>query len=199
MKPVLSYFPLFSGPVLEDFHSGNIFTEIIFRKKRKGNRIDKMTDPLYNVVLVAPEIPQNTGNIGRICCCTECRLHLVEPISFSLENRYVRRAGMDYWRHVDFMRHASWEEFERFAGKAPLYFFSTKAKKLYWDCPMEPGAFLVFGSESHGLPQELHDRFHDFFYTLPMPGNFNRSLNLANSVAVTVYEGLRRKFTSPGA
>ena len=91
------------------------------------------------------------------------------------------------------------EEFERFAGKAPLYFFSTKAKKLYWDCPMEPGAFLVFGSESHGLPQELHDRFHDFFYTLPMPGNFNRSLNLANSVAVTVYEGLRRKFTSPGA
>ena len=158
-----------------------------------------MTDPLYNVVLVAPEIPQNTGNIGRICCCTECRLHLVEPISFSLEDRYVRRAGMDYWRHVDFMRHASWKEFESFAGNTPMYFFSTKAKKLYWDCPMETGAFLVFGSEGHGLPRELHERFPEFFYTLPMPGNFNRSLNLANSVAVTVYEGLRRKFTSAGA
>ena len=99
---------------LEDFHSGNIFTGIIFRKIRKGDQIDKMTEPLYHVTLVAPEIPQNTGNIGRICCCTECRLHLVEPISFSLEDKYVRRAGMDYWRHVDFMRHASWEEFERF-------------------------------------------------------------------------------------
>lgn len=153
-----------------------------------------MTDPLYHVTLVAPEIPQNTGNIGRICCCTECRLHLVEPVSFSLDDAHVKRSGMDYWHHVDYKRHESWNAFETFMGNAPVYFFSTKAKPLYWDCPMELGAFLVFGSESSGLPQELHDRFHDRFYTLPMPGSFHRSLNLANSVAVTVYEGLRRKY-----
>ncbi len=152
-----------------------------------------MNPPLYHVVLVAPEIPQNTGNIGRICCCTECRLHLVDPISFSLEDKYLRRAGMDYWRHVDFRRHPDWDSLLEEAADAPLYFFSTKAKKIYWDCPMEPGAFLVFGSEGHGLPQEYHDRYADRFYTIPMPGNFNRSLNLANSVAVAVYEGLRRR------
>ena len=147
-----------------------------------------MKNPLYHVTLVAPEIPQNTGNIGRICCCTECRLHLVEPISFSLEDKYVRRAGMDYWHHVDFQRHPDWNDLLKTANGAPLYFFSTKDKKLYWDCPMEPGAFLVFGSEGHGLPQEYHDRYPENFYTIPMPGDFNRSLNLANSVAVAVYE-----------
>lgn len=155
-----------------------------------------MKNPLYHVTLVAPEIPQNTGNIGRICCCTECRLHLVEPISFSLEDKYVRRAGMDYWHHVDFQRHPDWNDLLKTANGAPLYFFSTKARKLYWDCPMEPGAFLVFGSEGHGLPQEYHDRYPEKFYTIPMPGDFNRSLNLANSVAVAVYEGLRRIFSA---
>ena len=154
-----------------------------------------MENPLYNVVLVAPEIPQNTGNIGRICCCTECALHLVEPIAFSLDDAHVRRSGMDYWKHVDYRRHASWADMEKVIGKTPVYFFSTKAKRLYWDCPMEPGAYLVFGSEGSGLPQELHERYAEYFYTLPMPGNFHRSLNLANSVAVTVYEGLRRKYS----
>lgn len=154
-----------------------------------------MEQPFYHITLVAPEIPQNTGNIGRICCCTECRLHLVEPVSFSLEDKYVRRAGMDYWKHVDYRRHADWEALLETAAGAPLYFFSTKAEKLYWDCPMEPGAFLVFGSEGHGLPPEFHRRYADRFYTIPMPGNFNRSLNLANSVAVTIYEGMRRRFT----
>ena len=126
-----------------------------------------MEQPFYHITLVAPEIPQNTGNIGRICCCTECRLHLVEPVSFSLEDKYVRRAGMDYWKHVDYRRHADWEALLETAAGAPLYFFSTKAEKLYWDCPMEPGAFLVFGSEGHGLPPEFHQRYADRFYTIP--------------------------------
>ena len=149
-------------------------------------------DPLYHVVLVEPEIPQNTGNIGRICCCTECKLHLVEPISFSLDDSHVRRSGMDYWKHVDCVMHKSWEDFLRAKGDAPIYFFSTKGNVTYWDCPFEPGAYLVFGRESSGLPAEIHEQFADHFYTIPMPGNFSRSLNLANSVGIAVYEGLRK-------
>lgn len=151
-----------------------------------------LTQPLYHIVLVAPEIPQNTGNIGRIACCTQCRLHLVKPISFSFDDKHLKRAGMDYWKHVDYVIHESWEDFLKSVGDAPLAFFSTKAKPLYWDCPMEPGSYLIFGSEGHGLPDFIHQGFSKDFYTIPMPGNFNRSLNLANSVAIVVYEGLRR-------
>ena len=152
-------------------------------------------NPLYTVVLIEPEIPQNTGNIGRICCCTECKLHLIEPISFSLDDSHVKRSGMDYWKHVDFSQHKNWEEFLLQHGGKPFYFFSTKAEKTFWDCPMEPGAALIFGSESKGLAEFYHKTYPEQFYTIPMPGNFHRSLNLANSVAVAVYEGLRRQNT----
>lgn len=150
-----------------------------------------MKEILYNIVLVAPEIPQNTGNIGRIACCSNCRLHLVKPIAFSFDDKYLKRAGMDYWKHVDCLIHESWEAFLEKVDN-PLYFYSTKSSASYWDCPMEPGSYLVFGSEGHGLPEHLHKAFADRFYTIPMPGNFNRSLNLANSVGIVVYEGLRR-------
>ena len=150
------------------------------------------SDPVFHIVLHAPEIPQNTGNIGRIACCTECRLHLVKPISFSFDDAHLKRAGMDYWRHVDCVIHEDFESVLKTADGAPMYFFSTKAKRSYWDCPFERGSYLVFGSESKGLPQYMHDTFAPQFYTIPMPGNFNRSLNLANSTAVAVYEGLRR-------
>ncbi len=152
--------------------------------------------PLFNVVLVAPEIPQNTGNIGRICSCTGCRLHLVKPIAFSLDDSHVRRSGMDYWKHVDYVVHESWEDFLKTESPEHMYFYSTKAEKVYWDCPMEDGSYLVFGSEGSGLPQSLHDRYGESFYTIPMPGEFYRSLNLANSTAVAIYEGLRRKYPS---
>ncbi len=153
---------------------------------------------LYNIVLVAPEIPQNTGNIGRIACCTGCRLHLVKPLGFFLEDKYLKRAGMDYWKHVDAVIHESWSDFLKSAGDAPMYFYSTRAKRSFWDCPMEPGAYLIFGSESRGLPEEIHASYPERFYTIPMPGNFHRSLNLANSVAVAVYEGLRRNLAVRG-
>ena len=155
------------------------------------------SDPIFHIVLHAPEIPQNTGNIGRIACCTECRLHLVKPISFSFDDAHLKRAGMDYWRHVDCVIHEDFASVLAAAAGAPMYFFSTRAKQCYWDCPFERGSFLVFGSESRGLPQYLHDTYAPQFYTIPMPGNFNRSLNLANSTAVAVYEGLRRIL--PGA
>ena len=148
--------------------------------------------PLFQIVLYAPEIPQNTGNIGRLAVNAACRLHLIRPISFSFEDKYLRRAGMDYWKHVDCVIHESWQEFVLQAGNTPRYFFSTKGYPSFWDCPMEQGAFLIFGCESHGLPPELHQRYPEQFYTIPMPGDFRRSLNLANSVSVAVYEGLRR-------
>ena len=152
-----------------------------------------MSEPLFHIVLVAPEIPQNTGNIGRICACTGCLLHLVKPIGFELDDRHVRRSGMDYWRNIEYRIHENWQDFLAAKGEAPMYLYSTKAKQSYWDAPMEDGAYLVFGSEGHGLPQEIHDQFQPFFYTIPMPGNFSRSLNLANSTAVVIYEGLRRR------
>lgn len=149
--------------------------------------------PLFHIVLHEPEIPQNTGNIGRIACCTGCDLHLVEPIPFSFDDAHLKRAGMDYWRHVDYKIHPNFAELASGFNGAPVYFFSTKAKKSFWDCRFEPGSYLVFGSESKGLPQYLHDTYAPQFYTIPMPGNFYRSLNLANSVAIAVYEGLRKQ------
>ncbi len=152
-----------------------------------------MNEPyFFHIALHAPEIPQNTGNIGRIACCAQCGLHLVKPVSFSFDDAHLKRAGMDYWKQVDYRIHEDFEALLQAANGAPMHFFSTKAKKSYWDCPFQRGSFLVFGSESKGLPQTIHDRFPDDFYTIPMPGRFHRSLNLANSVAIAVYEGLRR-------
>ena len=121
-------------------------------------------------------------------------LHLVKPIGFELDDRHVRRSGMDYWRKIEYRIHENWQDFLSAKGDAPMYLYSTKAEKNYWDAPMEDGSYLVFGSEGHGLPQEIHDAFEPYFYTIPMPGNFSRSLNLANSTAVVIYEGLRRRF-----
>lgn len=152
----------------------------------------------FHIVLHHPEIPQNTGNIGRICVCTNCHLHLIEPLGFLLDDKHIKRSGMDYWQHVPYTRHASWENFLETKRDTPIYFFSTKGGKTYWDCPMEEGSYLVFGSESCGLPEELHEKYKENFYTIPMPGKFNRSLNLANSVAVAIYEGLRKKTPGKG-
>lgn len=155
-----------------------------------------MSRPLYHIVLFEPEIPQNTGNIGRIAVNTLSRLHLIEPLGFQLDDKHLRRAGMDYWRHVDCTIHRDWESFLESANGAPLYFFSTHAEKSYWDCPFDPGAYLIFGRESSGLPEKIHRAYRDSFYTIPMPGEFSRSLNLANSAGIAVYEGLRKH---PGA
>lgn len=149
----------------------------------------------FNVVLVRPEIPQNTGNIGRICVSTGSSLHLIKPLGFSLDDKYVRRAGMDYWKHLDLNVHEDWNAFINFTGKDNLYFFSTKGEKSYWDCPMEGTPYVIFGNESSGLPKEFYKEYADNLYQIPMPGEFCRSMNLANSVALVVYEGLRRYYT----
>lgn len=148
---------------------------------------------LYNIVLVRPEIPQNTGNIGRLCVNTGSRLHLIKPLGFSLDEKHLKRAGMDYWHNIDLNIYEDWDEFLDRNPGAELYFFSTKTERVFWDCPYLPGAFLVFGNEGHGLPEDFYESYREQLYTIPMPGKNVRSLNLANSVSIVLYEGIRRE------
>jgi tRNA (cytidine/uridine-2'-O-)-methyltransferase len=150
-------------------------------------------DTPYNIVLLHPEIPPNTGNIGRLCVNTGTRLHLIEPLGFSFEDKHMKRAGLDYWPHLDCTIHPSWDAFLASKSDAPMYFFSTKTTRSFWDCPYAPGAYLVYGCEGSGLPPELYERHADELYTIPMFGEHHRSYNLANAVAITLFEGLRSR------
>ena len=151
-----------------------------------------MKESLFNIVLVNPEIPQNTGNIGRLCVSTGCALHLIKPLGFSLEDSYLKRAGLDYWKHLDLQVYESWEFFMKKNFGAVLFFFSTKTERCFWDCPCGPSSFFVFGNESSGFPPDFYQRYEESLYTIPMPGDFHRSLNIANAVSVVVYEGIRK-------
>jgi tRNA (cytidine/uridine-2'-O-)-methyltransferase len=154
-----------------------------------------------HVVLVYPEIHWNTGNAGRTCLATGARLHLIEPLGFSLDEREVKRAGLDYWEHVDLRVWPNWEAFEReLPSLGEPYFFSTKATHLFWDAPLGASGdvVLVFGRETGGLPKELHDRYRDRLVGVPMFSEKIRSLNLSTSVAVAVYEALRQRSLKTG-
>ncbi len=148
-----------------------------------------------HVVLVHPEIHWNTGNVGRTCLATGATLHLIEPLGFSLNEREVKRAGLDYWEHVDLRVWPDWTTFEReLPDLGEPYFFSTKATRLYWDAPFatDGDTVLVFGRETGGLPPELHERYGERFLGMPIASELVRSLNLSTSVAVAVYEVLRQ-------
>ena len=151
----------------------------------------------FNLVLVHPEIPQNTGGIGRLCVSTGSRLHLIKPLGFSLDDRYVKRAGMDYWAHVDLHIYENWDEFLERNPDASLFFFTTKGKRSYWEGEYPPGAFMVFGNESSGLPDDFYRKYEGNLFTIPMRGRYFRSLNLANSAAIALYEGLRQQERTP--
>ena len=147
----------------------------------------------FHIVLVAPEIPQNTGTIGRLAVSTDAVLHLVDPLGFSLEDKYLKRAGLDYWRFLDLRRHPDWEDFLGTLEKdARLFFFSTHGEKSYFDETYRPGDYLVFGKESAGLPREFYKRYRELLRVIPMPGEHSRSLNLANAVSIVLYEALRQ-------
>jgi tRNA (cytidine/uridine-2'-O-)-methyltransferase len=149
-----------------------------------------------HVVLVHPEIHWNTGNAGRTCLAAGATLHLVQPLGFSLDQREVRRAGLDYWEHVDLRLWPGWTEFERdLPSLGEPFFFSTKATRLYWDAPlgMAPDVVLIFGRETGGLPADLHARYRERFVTMPMHSPRIRSLNLSTSVGIAVYEVLRQR------
>jgi tRNA (cytidine/uridine-2'-O-)-methyltransferase len=154
-----------------------------------------MEAPHFHVVLVEPEIPQNTGNIGRLCVGANCSLHLVQPLGFSLEDRYMKRAGLDYWKYLDWHLHNSFEEFLEKVNPKHFYFFSKKAAKEYWDVSFRQGDALIFGKETLGLPESLIGQYPGKSLKIPMPGK-TRSINLANSVAVAVYEGMRQLHVS---
>jgi tRNA (cytidine/uridine-2'-O-)-methyltransferase len=152
-----------------------------------------------HVVLVHPEIHWNTGNAGRTCLAAGATLHLIEPLGFSLDEREVKRAGLDYWEHVDLRVWPNWETFEReLPALGEPYFFSTKATRLLWDVPLGAARdiVLIFGRETGGLPPELHARYRDRFLTMPILSPHVRSLNLSTSVAIAAYEVLRQRHTS---
>ena len=149
-----------------------------------------------HVVLVHPEIHWNTGNAGRTCLATGATLHLVEPLGFSLDERQVKRAGLDYWEQVDLRVWPDWDSFEQaLPSLGEAYFFSTKAKRLLWDAPLgrADDVVLIFGRETGGLPAAIHDRYGDRFVTMPMMSPLVRSLNLSTSVGIAVFEVLRQR------
>jgi tRNA (cytidine/uridine-2'-O-)-methyltransferase len=147
--------------------------------------------PPFQICLVEPEIPPNTGSVARTCGATESILHLVEPLGFSLDERAVRRAGLDYWHLVDVRVHASFEAFESARPPGTLHLFSAGATRSYLEAPLLPGDCLVFGRESVGLPAPLLERFADRVWGIPTIGPV-RSLNLSNAVSIVLYEALRR-------
>ena len=145
-----------------------------------------------NIVLVEPEIPQNAGNIVRTCAVTNSKLHMVRPLGFEVSDKYLKRAGLDYWHFVDITYYDSIEEvMEKYYNGNNFWFFSTKAKNVHSDVEYKDGDFLVFGKETKGLPEPLLEKHYDECVRLPMM-NECRSLNLSNSVCVGVYEALRQ-------
>jgi tRNA (cytidine/uridine-2'-O-)-methyltransferase len=152
----------------------------------------KWPEPPFEVVLVEPDIPPNTGNIGRLCAATQTPLHLVEPLGFRLTDASVRRAGLDYWAHVPLTRHPSFAACQEALSDRRHWYFSTKGRRLYTDIRYQPGDVLVFGSETRGLPEDLLEAQAEQVLTLPMQCTAVRSLNLANVVSVVLYEALRQ-------
>ncbi len=153
----------------------------------------KKKDSLFHVVLVEPEIPPNTGNISRTCAVTGTQLHLVKPLGFSVDDKALKRAGLDYWNHLDLEIHESLDDFLEKYGDRRLYLATTHGDVRYTDVEYEAGAFLLFGRETAGLPKDLIAAYHDTAVRVPM-GNHSdlRSLNLSNSVAIVLYEALRQ-------
>ena len=146
---------------------------------------------MINIALIEPEIPQNTGNIGRLCVSSDSELHLVKPLGFSLSDKYMKRAGLDYWQHLSWDVHNSFDDFiESFADRRLVFTCSCNGISIH-DYEFQPGDTIVFGKESVGLPQWMFDKYHDNVVTIPMIGK-TRSLNLANSVGIVMYEALRQ-------
>lgn len=154
-------------------------------------RNQSLDDP-FRVVLVEPEIPPNTGSIARTCVATESHLHLIEPLGFRIDEHSVRRAGLDYWKHLRLQVHASWQAFlQHPAAPARLHLFSANASASYLEADLLPGDALVFGKESVGLAPELIEAHPQRVWAIPTSGAV-RSLNLSNAVGIVLYEGLRR-------
>jgi len=145
-----------------------------------------------NIVLIAPEIPNNTGNIGRLALATGAHLHLVKPFGFEISDKRLKRAGLDYWQHISLFTYENQEDFFASHQDKKMVFFSSHGKKTHWDITYEDDMFLVFGKESVGLPKSIVENPDLSIAKIPLYSTEIRSLNLANAVAITVYEGLRQ-------
>lgn len=145
----------------------------------------------YNIVLIEPEIPMNTGNIGRLSLASGSVLHLVKPFGFELNDSRLKRAGLDYWKHISLHIYESSEEFFSMNKDKNMVYLSSSATKEYWSIDYKDDMFLIFGKESVGLPKSIIDENSDKLYKIPIYSNHVRSLNLANAVSIVVYEGLR--------
>lgn len=146
---------------------------------------------MLNIVLHEPEIPANTGNIGRTCVAANARLHLIEPLGFRLNEKNLRRAGMDYWDELDVTTYIDFDEFLEKNEGARIYMATTKAPNVYTDVRYEPDCYIMFGKESAGIPEEILVKHKEDSIRIPMAGDI-RSLNLGNSVAIILYEALRQ-------
>lgn len=145
-----------------------------------------------NIVLIEPEIPNNTGNIGRLALATGSRLHLVKPFGFEIDDKRLKRAGLDYWQHLEISYYESKEEFFMKNTDKKIVFLSSHGTKSHWDIQFEDNMFIVFGKESVGLPKSLIEKHQADVFKIPMYSEDVRSLNLANAVGIIVYEGLRQ-------
>jgi tRNA (cytidine/uridine-2'-O-)-methyltransferase len=147
---------------------------------------------MFHIILHQPEIPQNTGSIGRLCVNNDCRLHLIHPLGFDTSDYYLRRAGLDYWEKLAPTHYEDWSDFRRRNADMRLWFFSTKGDRKHTDVAWQDGDGLVFGRETRGLPEDLLTQHPDHLVRIPMLGEHSRSLNLAQAVAIGLYEGLRQ-------
>jgi tRNA (cytidine/uridine-2'-O-)-methyltransferase len=145
-----------------------------------------------HIVLYQPEIPPNTGSVARLCAATLTTLHLIEPLGFKIDDKHLKRAGLDYWEFVDLRVHRTWEEFVARTAGARLLYFSKKATRSYTQARYAEGDYLVFGPETRGLPEEWLGKNAERAYRIPMLGTGVRSLNLSNAVSIVLYEGLRQ-------
>lgn len=144
-----------------------------------------------NIVLIQPEIPNNTGNIGRLALATGSTLHLVKPLGFEIDDTRLKRAGLDYWQHLEVIYYDDIDSFLEINKNADLIFLSSHGAKAHWDIPFKDNMFLVFGKESVGLPKSIIETNSDALYKIPLFSTHVRSLNLANAVSIVIYEGLK--------
>ena len=147
---------------------------------------------MLNIVLIEPEIPNNTGNIGRLALASGSRLHLVKPFGFEIDDKRLKRAGLDYWQHLEVIYYDSINDFFEKNNEAKMVFLSSHGKQAHWDIKYTDDMFLVFGKESVGLPKSLIEKNKEQLFKIPLYSKEIRSLNLANAVSIVVYEGLRQ-------
>lgn len=152
------------------------------------------TQTPFNIVLVEPEIPPNTGSVARLCGATDAILHLVHPLGFSTDDKHLKRAGLDYWQFVSIIHWNSLDEFLQAQDERRLFFFTTKVSTPYFHAQYKPGDFFIFGKETKGLPVDTLNLYHDRCYTLPMQNSHIRSLNLAMTAGIVLYEAIRQNW-----